>query len=70
MSEMKTITLNGKLYDSFVDAKARQAIENIGEIGVGSGGSISATDDGNGNVVVTMAGMSDAEIEASWEAGY
>ena len=29
MSEMKTLTLNGKTYDSFVDNEARKAIENF-----------------------------------------
>lgn len=29
MSEMKTLTLNGKTYDSFVDKEAREAIENF-----------------------------------------
>ena len=29
MSEMKTLTLNGKTYDSFVDKEAREAIKNI-----------------------------------------
>ena len=30
MAEMKSITLNGKKYDSFVDAEARQLIKNMG----------------------------------------
>lgn len=29
MSEMKTLTLNGKTYDSFVDKEAREIIENL-----------------------------------------
>ena len=34
MSEMKTLTMNGKTYDSFVDKEAREAIENL-ELGGG-----------------------------------
>lgn len=29
MAELKSLTVNGKKYDSFVDAKAREALENI-----------------------------------------
>lgn len=34
MSEMKTLTLNGKTYDSFVDKEAREAIENLEQNGI------------------------------------
>lgn len=33
MSEMKTLTLNGKTYDSFVDKEAREAIEDLKQTG-------------------------------------
>lgn len=35
MSEMKSLTLNGKKYDSFVDLEAREAIEEIEKNGTG-----------------------------------
>ena len=51
MSEMRTMTLNGKRYDCFVDSVARSKLEAAMVIGSASGENIAVSDASNYNVV-------------------
>ena len=51
MSEMRTMTLNGKRYDCFVDSVARSQMEAAMVIGSASGENIAVSDASNYNVV-------------------
>lgn len=65
MKEMKTLTLNGKTYDSFHDAEARERLDELEQNGAVKTVNGIAPDE-NGNVEIPVSG-GDSEVSVDGE---
>lgn len=66
MPEMKSLTLNGKKYDSFVDQTARKTIEELEKNGTGSTGGTAHGIPTGGKAGQILCKKSDADYDVEW----